>query len=347
MKRENILFVGELYPQIVHGISISNSIICEILRAKANLFVIEERSKISSIGSPLKVFNVLQTVWKIYSTSRKRKFSKMYIVLSLGGLGLIKSICYVVALKANNTDVTVHLHRGDFDIVWKNATKRLLMSILFRRVINFICLTPNQKSALEKDIGHFDFNIEYLENTILDEDKFLSSRKEVSNNPESVLFLSNFFEEKGVLDFIETAGTMPDVSFNLIGGNREFLFGLDIPSNVNVFDGVIGAAKISVFQSNSIMVLPSWNEGQPLVLIEAMAAGIPIVTTNVGLIPETLGEDYPFLVKPRNPVELGIAINQLLKGEEYSQTATKLLERYHGRFSNSVHKKRLLEIFNL
>lgn len=66
-----------------------------------------------------------------------------------------------------------------------------------------------------------------------------------------------------------------------------------------------------------LFVLPSYYEGQGIVFLEAMASGIPIVSTNISAIPETVrhGENG-LLVKPGNTTELADAIIQLLEDEE-------------------------------
>jgi glycosyltransferase involved in cell wall biosynthesis len=76
-----------------------------------------------------------------------------------------------------------------------------------------------------------------------------------------------------------------------------------------------------------IFVLPSRKEGFPFALLEAMQAGLPIISTNVGGIPEALG-DAGILIKPEDPQALAMAIQSLLsdvpKQKDFSQ---KALER--------------------
>lgn len=61
-----------------------------------------------------------------------------------------------------------------------------------------------------------------------------------------------------------------------------------------------------------LFVLPSRTEGLPLVLLEAMSAGIPCVATRVGGIPDLLADDVGVLVPPRDPGALAAAIAGLL-----------------------------------
>jgi glycosyltransferase involved in cell wall biosynthesis len=62
-----------------------------------------------------------------------------------------------------------------------------------------------------------------------------------------------------------------------------------------------------------VMVLPSHTEGSPNALLEAMAAGLPIIATAVGGMPEIVGpKRAAFLVQKQDPHAIARAINQLL-----------------------------------
>lgn len=95
-----------------------------------------------------------------------------------------------------------------------------------------------------------------------------------------------------------------------------------------------------------IFVLPSRSEGSPLVIFEAMSAGLPIVATSVGGVPETLtnGEDA-LLVAPSQPAALASALSRLVRDEllrnQLGMAARATLERY----SPSSYALRLLGVY--
>jgi glycosyltransferase involved in cell wall biosynthesis len=65
-----------------------------------------------------------------------------------------------------------------------------------------------------------------------------------------------------------------------------------------------------------IAVLSSDNEGTPVALIEAAAAGLPAVATSVGGVPEVVGEDVGMVVAPRDPQAFGMAVATLAEDPE-------------------------------
>jgi teichuronic acid biosynthesis glycosyltransferase TuaC len=61
-----------------------------------------------------------------------------------------------------------------------------------------------------------------------------------------------------------------------------------------------------------VLTLPSWSEGYPNVLVEALACGCPVVATHVGGIPEIVTPDNGLLMAPRDTTALTEALDQAL-----------------------------------
>jgi glycosyltransferase involved in cell wall biosynthesis len=86
-----------------------------------------------------------------------------------------------------------------------------------------------------------------------------------------------------------------------------------------------------------LLVLPSlFGEGLPMVVLEAMAAGVPVVATRVPGVPEAIrhGEDG-VLVNPNDPVDLARAIADLVGGRyNWESLRASAFERHAERFSD-------------
>ena len=91
---------------------------------------------------------------------------------------------------------------------------------------------------------------------------------------------------------------------------------------------------ISAMLSCSVFVLPTYIEGFPNVIIESMACGCPIVTTDVGAIPELLDLDNNngILVKPKQVKELRDAIIRLLNDKQYAAFCGRNAQRRVNEF---------------
>jgi len=82
----------------------------------------------------------------------------------------------------------------------------------------------------------------------------------------------------------------------------------------------------AAFALGRLLVVPSRAESLPYVVLEAAAAGLPIVASNVGGIPEILGADFPGLAPPADAAALAGAIDLALQGLAARQAAAANLK---------------------
>ncbi len=101
------------------------------------------------------------------------------------------------------------------------------------------------------------------------------------------------------------------------------------------------------FRIADAIVISSLSEGEPLALLEAMAAGVPIVTTAVGGIPEiVVDRQTGLLVPPRNPKALAAAIAEVLQNEALSRAMTEAAQREVRLYrSAEVRARRLVRFY--
>ncbi len=132
-------------------------------------------------------------------------------------------------------------------------------------------------------------------------------------------------EEKGQKYFLEAAQIVirnfPDVKFVIVGEGpvkndlEQFVEEIGIADNI-IFTGFYKNLS-EVFSSLDLFVIPSLTESLPLVILEAMAAEKPIVSTNVGGIPESIiHEETGLLVRPKNSMEMAHSIIRMLNNKD-------------------------------
>ena len=95
---------------------------------------------------------------------------------------------------------------------------------------------------------------------------------------------------------------------------------LGLDSSVR-WPGIIPDAA-SLFPAFDVFVLSSRTEGIPIVLLEAMRAGVPIVATRVGGVPEMLGDSEALLIPSEQPAALAAAISAIRDDPEAARTRT-------------------------
>lgn len=176
----------------------------------------------------------------------------------------------------------------------------------------------------------------------------------ISSSEHIVISVGRLSREKGHADLIQAFGALSaDSKYSACrlllvgdGGERARL----IRQAADLGDRVIFAGHQSdpwpYFCIADIFVLPSHTEGSPLVLFEAMAAGLPIVATAVGGIPETVSDGISArLISPGDVGSLAGAVSELLsdsrRAEALGAAALALLDRY----TPEAYANRLMSIY--
>lgn len=133
------------------------------------------------------------------------------------------------------------------------------------------------------------------------------------------------------------ARAVPEVRFRLVGRDTEELKFLADSLGVSRHVELLGERNDvpELLSESQVYVMPSLSEGIGTALIEAQAAGVPAVASEVGGLPEVVEKDVTgLLVPPGDPDGLAEAVVKLLKNPERAQEMARLgLERVRERFS--------------
>lgn len=185
----------------------------------------------------------------------------------------------------------LHFHGGDFPLFAESLPKALgvLLGATLRRVDCLVPITRETEAYLTARYGAD--HVRYLPNFLSHECGVRSPSAEGSGQQRPrVLFVGWLIEAKGIPELFAAAAGLPEADFELIGP-----YSNEYESTLNRLLGAAGdhvhlmgleehARVLERYVASDVFVLPSRNEGFPLVLLEAMAAGLPIVSTRVGAI---------------------------------------------------------------
>jgi glycosyltransferase involved in cell wall biosynthesis len=178
----------------------------------------------------------------------------------------------------------------------------------------------------------------------------------VEGEPGYLLFVGRLRIRKGVEVLLEALKDLrvlhPAVRLRIAGDgeHRERLerskSGLDLGEAV-VFLGSCDAGRVRrLLAGAAALVVPSIYEGMPLVVLEAMAAGVPVVASAVSGIPEVVVDgETGWLVPPENPKALAAALDEVLTGPaEARRRGEAGRRRVDERFRPSVAAARWREV---
>lgn len=207
--------------------------------------------------------------------------------------------------------------------------KTIVSKLALRNANAVIALTNN----MEEDISRvYDGSILVIPNGV-DLNRFDnlnrdSIRKKLGyeTNERVVLYLGNLRPEKGVKYLVESMDMIPQAKrprLLIVGDGSEkrelerTTQRLGLGKYIN-FAGKVPSQSVPEYMiASDVFVLPSLSEGFPLVILEAMAAGLPIVATRVCGIPEIIENGKNgLLVEPGYPKEIAEKILLLLESKE-------------------------------
>jgi len=218
------------------------------------------------------------------------------------------------------------LHGGNLPMRLKKSPKKSKM--IFRNAYKNISPSHYLKG---KFIDYGYTNIEYIPNTIVINNYPFKERKKVEAN---LLWVRSFkkiynplmairtvkqLENKGIKTKLVMVG--PDADGTLLSVNK-----LAKESGLNVkFTGKLTREEwIEVSKDSDIFINTSYFDNMPVSLIEAMALGLPVVTTNVGGIPSLVKNDYDaILVNPDDVKTMANAIKGLIDNSKNAITLSK------------------------
>ncbi|MFH1088498.1 MAG: glycosyltransferase family 4 protein, partial [Patescibacteria group bacterium] len=231
-------------------------------------------------------------------------------------------------------------------LIFKKANKILALSVYTRdKIIEKYKINPTKIDIVPYsiDINKF-YPLDYLQrknNYLLFTGRLTDERKNIS------LLLTAFSKVRG---------NYPDLQLILIGENlNKKLMGLietlNISNSVKILGRLAQAEELlPYYQNASLFIVPSFQEGLCISALEALACGIPIISTRCGGTEDFIKDGYTgFLVKNNDPEELSRKIIEFLdfgadRKKEFSNNARDYIVNYYS--PENIWQK-IIECFNL
>ena len=266
---------------------------------------------------------------------------------------------FLYMAKKRGIPVVDHLHGADFESFYVNASdkKKAKIRKVYGLCSKMIVLSDEWKANM---LQVYDSDrIEVVENYCKPQDEGkIEALMEKRFAGKQVLFLGELGKRKGGYDFAKIAegvlGKDKDVRFVFCGSGSE-ADEKAIKDSVAlaakdraVFPGwVRGKDKEKLLEESAVFLLPSYNEGLPMSVLDAMAYGLPVVSTTVGGIPQIVrnGENG-YVNKPGDCAAMADSINRILAERAgYIDMSKKSLAIAKGSYSFDVHVKKIEEIY--
>jgi glycosyltransferase involved in cell wall biosynthesis len=247
-----------------------------------------------------------------------------------------KDTAFILLARTLGMKVVSHLHGGLFDSYYRESrpwVKRLIGWSMSQSDV-VIALSERWKRFLLQEVKH-DLRVEVVPNSV---DRMFAEATETTTKPnweeKIVLFVGGLGHRKGVYDILKAVPlvgqTWPSVHFIFAGKEEakgewveieKVYLENNLANYVQFLGYVTGQAKLDLYLKATVFILPSYGENLPYSVLEAMATGLPVITTPVGAIPEIVEEGCNgFLIQPGDYQALAKRISTVL-GDQALQAA--------------------------
>jgi glycosyltransferase involved in cell wall biosynthesis len=280
----------------------------------------------------------LQAIRDVFRTYRAIRASNPYLIhlCTSGSLATPKDILILILAKILGVPRMIHIHMGRLPMIIAGSTwEWKMIRIAMKQADTVLLLDQKSEDAVKKALPNV--SVKRIPNPInmkMVEEVLSKGEKKIAGEELfHIVYVGHVLPTKGVCELVKACLLIEEfqIELDLVGpienDFRRELEGLAAQRMERKWLRVHGNLErqeaMGFTRDSDLFVLPSYTEGFPYAVLEAMALGKPIVATKVGAIPEMLGEntDEPcgLLVNPQSVNELRDAILYLFKHPEISK----------------------------
>jgi len=244
------------------------------------------------LGAAAAVKRIVQSVAAV-----RREGPDVVYITCAPSLGLwLRDFPLLFILARLGVPTVVHLHGGSVAGFFGGSRPlRWLSAKAFRQAAAVVVITRAVQARAQELLG--DSRVRYLPNMLPADYVMSPALGPRESDPFQVLHVAWQSREKGTLEVLETAARLPKLHFLLVGPvPAEFqsviderIISLGLGDRVRFTGSLRGGDLQEAYSSAGLMLFPTHGEGFPMVILEAMAHGLPVIATDVGAIAEMLG----------------------------------------------------------
>lgn len=268
------------------------------------------------------------------------------------GPSFYRKMPFILWSASRGIPVVNHIHGAEFAPFYGNASgaKKKLVRRVYGKCTRLMALSKEWAVRLSQIVP--EERIDILENYCrIPKEPFDTGR-----DRKQVLFLGELGERKGCFDipaiWEQVKKKCPDAALVMAGDGemarlKEAFLKKGLTKDVSFPGWVRGEEKERLLRESGIFLFPSYHEGMPMAVLEAMGYGLGIVTTTVGGIPQLIDHKKSgFLETPGNVKAMAKDVSALIEDETLGRNMGELAKRaVEQKYSLEIHLRKLEETY--
>jgi glycosyltransferase involved in cell wall biosynthesis len=274
-------------------------------------------------GGEVTAGNIARTVRDAGSVFRMAKGQDIVHIHSAlaPAVTLLRAGLLALAGRLRGARVVIHAHGGNIETWLTTWRTRTLMRLAMLPASRVVAVWSAGERSLRRALG--PRRVTLIDNGV-DTERFTPA--EVDHHPPRILYVGLLTPRKGVLDLLEASRRLRDEGIEhellLLGGVPD-----EGPEAAEpVLSAAEGVARLlgtrppeempAAYADADVFCLPSWWEAMPLSVLEAMAAGLPVVASDVGDVSRLVTPECGVVVPAKDPGTLADGLRTLLVDPE-------------------------------
>jgi len=301
----------------------------------------------------IKFFYVIYAFKKVFFLLLFDKNIKIIHIHTAAYSSFYRTAIFVNLAKLFRKKVILHIHAGRFNDFYKESSNKAFIIKLLNKCDKLIVLSRSWKDWFS-GLGINKTKITILNNIV---DYPVIKKEHKKHKKLTFLFLGKIEKLKGIYDLLTVIAKNKKLLGNKIllriGGYGEikqleqFIANKNLSKTVTFLGWVSGYKKIEELNNADVFILPSYNEGLPISILESLSYGLPVISTPVGGISEIVHSGKNgILVTPGNLEEIKNSllffVNNKEKTDSYGNESKKIASNF---FPDSVMSS-LIEIYS-
>ena len=276
-------------------------------------------------------FGIFKVSHEVQKALKNGSFDVMHMTTS-GSLAVFRDIVLMKIAGRHAVHIVYHLHFGRIpQLAEKGTLEWRLLKRAFRLSDLVMPIDKKTEETIRKNCP--ETTVKLCPNPV-DTDALISLIQPYDKRIKKIAYLGHIIKTKGVEELLDAWKTISEeyheYRLELIGGayDQEYADGLKVNGSAVLIGEKPHNEAMRDLASSSVFILPSYTEGFPNAVLEAMTLKVPIIATRVGNIPEMLKDGAGILIEPGSSSAIEKALRLALdNADECTQMTDRAFNR--------------------